>query len=96
MPINYFTDRDEDSMYPSRINVGDEVLIIEKENQGTRDVNDLVWGIVTRKLSKGNCYKNGAKVMITLCDKDWRYKDIGPATFIGRVQYIISRIDDQI
>lgn len=95
MPINYFANRDEDSMYPDRINVGDEVLIIEKENQGTRDVNDLVWGTVTRKLSKGNFYRNGAKVMITLSEKDWRFEEMGPATFIGRIQYIISRIDDK-
>lgn len=94
MPINYFVNRDEDSMYPDRINVGDEVLIIQKEDQGTRNVNDLVWGIVSRKLSKGNKYQNGAKVMITLIDKDWRYPELGPATFIGRIQYIIKKVNE--
>lgn len=94
MPINYFLNRDEDSMYPDRINVGDEVLIIEKENQGTRDVNDLVWGRVIRKLSKGNKYQNGAKVIVELSEKDWRYKDLGPAQIIGRVQYITERAEN--
>ena len=91
MPINYFANRDEDSMYPSKINIGDEVLIIEKENQGTKDINDLVWGYVVRKLSKGDFYKNGAKVMIKLCPKDWRYEDEGPRNYVGRVQYIIEK-----
>ena len=92
MPINYFSNRDEDSMYPDRINIGDEVLIIEKANQGTRDVNDLVWGTVKRKLSKGDFYKNGTKLMITLSEKDWRYESMGPAPFVGRIQYIIKKV----
>ena len=93
MPINYFQNRDEDSKYPSRINIGDEVLIIEKENQGTRNVNDLVWGTVIEKLSHGNYYENGTKVKIRLSEKDWRFHEYGPILIIGRIQYIIQKVD---
>lgn len=95
MAINHFKDRDEDGKYPDRLTVGDIVKIIEKENQGSRNEEDLVEGIITRKLSKGYKYENGAKVMIQLSENDWRYEKMGNAMFIGRVQYIVSKLDDR-
>lgn len=95
MPINHFKNRDEDGKYPDRLTVGDTVKIIEKEHQGSRNEKDLVEGIITRKLSKGGRYENGAKVMIQLSENDWRYEEMGNAMFIGRVQYIVSKIDDE-
>ena len=40
---------------------GDLVLIIEKENQGTRDPSKLVKGRIVRVYSKGDYYENGAR-----------------------------------
>ena len=71
-----------------------EYLIIEKENQGTKDINDLVKGQITAKLSRpGAIYRNGAKVKIMLDPTDWRYKTMGPAIFVGRVQYVLNHIN---
>ena len=95
MAVNHFKNRDEDGMYPSRLTQGDTVLIIEKENQGTRDMSKLVKGKIVRILSKGNRYKNGAKVQIVLSEDDHRFEEMGYATFIGRVQYIVSKADEE-
>lgn len=93
MPTNHFINRDEDSRQPSRLQIGDRVLIIEKNNQGSRDINDLVQGDIIRILSKGNRYDNGAKVQIQIAKEDWRYKDLGSSLVIGRVQYVIKHND---
>lgn len=90
MPENHFKNRDEDSRWPSRLDIGDIVLIIEKDKQGSRDINDLVKGTIIRKLSKSDRYENGAKVEIVLHPDDWRYKELGAKNFIGRVQYTLQ------
>ena len=95
MAKNYFKNRPEDSMYPERLSKGDTVLIIEKENQGTKDPSKLVKGKIVRVLSKGGRYKNGAKVQIVLCEDDPRFEEKGYEHIIGRVQYIISKVDDE-
>ena len=96
MARNYFANRPEDSMYPERLNKGDTVLIIEKENQGTKDMSKLVEGKVVKVLSRsGGKYKNGAKVQIVLSENDHRFEERGYDHIIGRVQYIVKRIDDE-
>lgn len=95
MPINHFKNRSEDGKYPERLNKGDTVLIIEKENQGTRDTSKLVKGKIVRILSKGNRYENGAKVQIVLTEDDHRFKENGYSSYIGRVQYIVQKVDDE-
>lgn len=86
---NYFANRKIESMVPSMIDIGDLVYIIEKENQGTKNPNDLVKGYVIRVLSKGKKYKNGTKVKIKLHPLDHRYSDnTKNKEYIGRVQYI--------
>lgn len=74
MPANHFKNRPLWTQFPSMIEVGDWVQIIEKENQGTRSDSDLVNGQVKRVLSHGQRYQNGAKVELT-------------SGHIGRVQY---------
>lgn len=93
MPVNHFVDRPEDSKIPSQLLPGDTVYIIQKEDQGTRDINKLVLGKILKVYSKGNYYENGAKVQIILDERDWRYESMGPALFIGRVQYILEKVD---
>lgn len=94
MPDNFFANRDKDSMSVDNLFIGDTVLIIEKQNQGTKDINDLVKGQITAKLSRpGAVYRNGAKVKIMLDPTDWRYKTMGPAIFVGRVQYVLNHIN---
>jgi len=95
LPVNHFKDRSEDGRHPDRLVQGDTVKIIEKENQGTRDESKLVEGKIVRILSKGGRYENGAKVQIVLSETDHRFKEMGLATFIGRVQYITHRVDDE-
>lgn len=91
MAINYFVDRPEDSKRPEGINQGDVVLIVPKEKQGTRNPKDLIVGKVNRVLSKGDYYKNGVKVEIILSPLDWRFKEQGYISYIGRVQYIVKK-----
>lgn len=93
MPVNHFVNRSEDAKYPERLNVGDTVYIIQKEDQGTRDIKKLVLGKITHIYSKGNYYENGAKVQIILSEEDHRYKEHGNSSFIGRVQYIMAKAD---
>lgn len=94
MPENYFANRDRDSMCIDTLYIGDTVLIIEKEHQGSKDINDLVQGQIVAKLSRhGEIYKNGAKVKIILDPKDWRYKEEGSKEYIGRVQYVIKHVN---
>lgn len=93
MPVNHFIDRPEDSKIPSQLMVGDTVYIIQKEDQGTRDINKLVLGRIMHIYSHGNYYENGVKVQILLDERDWRYEQMGPVLFIGRVQYILEKID---
>lgn len=94
MPDNYFANRDKDSMSVDTLFIGDTVLIIEKQNQGTKNVNDLVKGTIVSKLSRpGAVYKNGAKVKIMLDKTDWRYPELGPEYFIGRVQYVLEHVN---
>jgi uncharacterized protein YwbE len=93
MPVNHFINRSEDSMYPDRLNIGDTVYIIQKEDQGTRDISKLVLGNIVHIYSKGNYYKNGAKVQIILSEEDPRYAELGNARFIGRVQYVMAKVD---
>ena len=93
MPINHFINRPEESKIPSQLMVGDTVYIIQKEDQGTRDVTKLVLGQIVHIYSHGNYYKNGAKVQIILDEEDWRYPEMGKALFIGRVQYIMKKVD---
>lgn len=81
MPINHFKDRHEDTKIPSRIQQGDIVLIVTKEKQGTKNIEDLIEGVVFQVLSKGTYYNNGAKVL--LCSGE-----------IGRCQYFVKRIND--
>jgi len=95
MPINHFINRSEDAKYPERLTIGDTVYIIQKEDQGTRDVNKLVLGKITHIYSHGNCYANGAKVQILLAEEDHRYKELGNTSFIGRVQYIMLKTDEE-
>ena len=92
MPLNYFDNRPEDSRIPSKIHQGDIVMIIEKNNQGSKNPKDLVTVKVNRVLSKGDRYENGVKVEGLLHQLDWRYKDFGPISYIGRIQYIIKQI----
>lgn len=91
MPVNHFINRSEDGKYPSRLHIGDTVYIIQKEDQGTRDLKKLVLGKIIRILSKGNCYENGAKVEIMLDPQDWRYESSDQGVYIGRVQYIMKK-----
>lgn len=94
MPANYFNNRDKDSMSVDTLFIGDTVLIIEKQNQGSKDINDLVKGYITAKLSRqGQIYKNGAKVKIMLHPDDWRYEKEGAKEYIGRVQYVLEHIN---
>lgn len=94
MPDNFFANRDKDSMSIDTLFIGDLVLIIEKENQGTKNVKDLVKGRITAKLSRsGQVYKNGAKVKVILDKTDWRYAKEGPKEYIGRVQYVLSHVN---
>lgn len=94
MPDNFFANRDKDSMSTDTLFIGDLVLIIEKENQGTKDVKDLVKGKIIAKLSRpGQVYKNGAKVKVILDKTDWRYKTEGAKEYIGRVQYVLKHVN---
>lgn len=70
-------------------------MIIQKENQGSRNVRDLVTGKINRILSKGDRYENGAKVEIILSPLDWRFQTEGYRSYIGRVQYIVKQIKDE-
>lgn len=91
MPINYFVNRPEESKKPECINPGDIVMIIPKEKQGTRNPKDLIIGKVNRVLSHGDYYKNGVKVEVILSPLDWRFKDEGYVSYIGRIQYIVKK-----
>lgn len=71
MPKNYFENRPRFSHYPNCILPGDKVMIVTKDKQGTRHLEDLVTGIVVRVLSKGRYYKNGVKVEILPISSDW-------------------------
>lgn len=71
MPKNYFENRPRYSHYPSCILPGDKVMIVTKDKQGTRRVEDLVTGIVVRVLSRGKYYRNGVKVEILPMDLSW-------------------------
>ena len=93
MPINYFVNRPEESKIPSCIHQGDIVLIIPKDKQGSRDKNDLILGKVNRILSQGDRYENGVKVEVILHPKDWRFEKEGYISYIGRIQYIIKKVD---
>ncbi len=95
LPINHFKNRSEDAKYPSRLKKGDLVLIIEKENQGTRDPSKLVKGRIVRVYSKGDYYENGAKVQVILDKTDPRFPKMGFVTFVGRVQYIVQKVDEE-
>lgn len=94
MPINYFIDRPEESRHPECIQQGDIVMIIPKEKQGSRDVKDLITGKVNRVLSHGDRYENGVKVEIILHPSDWRFKEQGYVSYIGRVQYILKKVNN--
>ena len=78
MPKNNFYNRQECTMYPNQMYIGDLVKIIEKEKQGSSDENDLVIGYIKRILSHGSRYKNGIKVELN-------------NGIIGRVQYLVCR-----
>lgn len=71
MPKNYFEDRPAFSHYPNCISVGDQVMIVTKEKQGTRSMEDLLTGLVVRVLSKGKYYRNGVKVEILVISPEW-------------------------
>lgn len=71
MPKNYFENRPRYSHYPQCILAGDKVMVVTKDKQGTRRVEDLVTGIVVRVLSKGKYYRNGVKVEILPIDSSW-------------------------
>ena len=77
MPVNHFINRPEESKIPSELMVGDTVYIIQKEDQGTRDINKLVLGQIVHIYSSGNYYENGVKVQILLDERDWRYESMG-------------------
>ena len=72
MPKNYFEDRPRYSHYPNCILPGDKVMIVTKEKQGTRSLDDLVTGVVVRVLSKGRYYANGVKVEILPILPEWQ------------------------
>ncbi len=93
MALNYFANRPEESRIPSKIHQGDIVMIIPKEKQGTRDPKDLITGKVNRVLSQGDRYENGVKVEVLLHPLDWRFKDEGCVSYIGRIQYIIKQVE---
>lgn len=93
MPVNHFINRPEESKKPSELMVGDTVYIIQKQDQGTRDIKKLVLGQIVHIYSHGNYYENGAKVQIVLDEDDWRFPEMGKALFIGRVQYIMKKVD---
>lgn len=65
MPRNYFLNREIRSMNPAKVNVGDFAFIVEKQKQGAKSLDELQLGIIKQKLSNGDLYKNGAKVMIS-------------------------------
>lgn len=72
MPKNYFTNREKRSMDPNKVHVGDFVFIVEKQKQGAKSLDELQLGVVKQKLSNGDLYKNGAKVMIAPLSKETR------------------------
>lgn len=80
MPKNNYKNRQECTMYPSKMNVGDLVKIITKEKQGSSLESDLAIGYIDRILSKGDRYKNGIKVQLT-------------NGVIGRVQYLVCEAE---
>lgn len=65
MPKNYFENREKRSMDPTKVNVGDFAFIVEKQKQGAKSLDELQLGVIKQKLSNGDLYKNGAKVMIS-------------------------------
>ncbi len=79
MPKNYFENRQECTKTPYGILPGDIVQIITKDKQGSRSMDDLITGEVSRILSHGRHYNNGIKVELVTGE-------------IGRVQYLVEGI----
>lgn len=87
MPKNYFEDRPTFSHYPNCISVGDRVMIVTKDKQGTRSLEDLITGLVVRVLSKGKYYQNGVKVEVLIISPEWTPR---------RIQLYQSVLKDEI
>lgn len=83
MPKNYFENRPTYSHYPNCILPGDKVMVVTKDKQGTRRLEDLVTGVVVRVLSKGRYYQHGVKVEVLPISSDWQ-----PAELHRRVHEI--------
>lgn len=84
MPRNYFENRPTYSHYPNCLLPGDKVMIVTKDKQGTRRLEDLVTGVIVRVLSKGRFYANGVKVEIVPLTPEWTPKDMNQ--FIQAIQ----------
>lgn len=82
MPKNYFENRPRFSHYPNCILPGDKVMIVTKEKQGTRQMEDLITGIVVRVLSKGRYYKNGVKVEVLPILSTWTPQQLHQAVHL--------------
>ena len=69
MPKNYFQNREERSKHPLQVKIGDLVFIVAKEDQGTKDFNQLYFGAINRVLSGGDGYEKGFKINLQIIEK---------------------------
>lgn len=74
MPKNYFRNREKRSMDPTKVCVGEFAFIVEKQKQGAKSLDELQLGVIKQKLSNGDLYKNGAKVMVAPLSQETRKK----------------------